>query len=156
MKYALQRRNEDDSLGEMIGEMLDTKEEVEIFMVEGTRKGEISPMKPDGYSIETYDDAGNLVELVAEEEAQKAADQATRLVEVNQDIASAVGTIIASRQLYTVCINELERLLEKVDKREEVYPLTIEVLIQTAAHQAGVEFSEIDLFEGLNSTAMPW
>jgi hypothetical protein len=155
VKYALHCRT-DGELGERLSELLDTEEQVKKFIVDSLQKGELE-VERGGYSIETYDDEGNLVELVPEEEAKKAAEQATELVEKNDALRQAVGSMIASRQLYIMCVEDIERLLDKMSRDgQEIHPMVIEVLIQTAAAQAAEPFHQVDLLQGYAETVMPW
>lgn len=99
---------------------------------------------------------------------------ANRLVEVDLQYSRLVSSMLASRQLYAMCLYELERLCEETDfKRatkaegkdnisvgktltEEQALMLKEILINAAAMQAQQPFEENQLFEGMIKTVFPW
>ena len=92
---------------------------------------------------------------IPEEDRKVVAELARNLIAKNVNVRKCVGTMIAARQLYGVCVEALTRTLAKLPT-EEGHELLEECLIQAAGHQAAQEFNENDLFVGLQDTAMPW
>lgn len=102
------------------------------------------------------------------------AQVANRLVEVDVQYSRLVSSMLASRQLYAMCLYELERLCDETDfKRatksedkdnipvgkkltEEQTLMLKEVLINAAAMQAQHPFEENQLFDGMLKTVFPW
>lgn len=99
---------------------------------------------------------------------------ANRLVEVDLQYSRLVSSMLASRQLYAMCLYELERLCEETDFKRatkaegkdnlavgktltEAQALMLkEILINAAAMQAQQPFEENQLFEGMVKTVFPW
>lgn len=99
---------------------------------------------------------------------------ANRLVEVDVQYSRLVSSMLASRQLYAMCLYELERLCEETDfKRatkaegkeniavgktltEEQALMLKEILINAAAMQAQQPFEENQLFDGMIKVVFPW
>jgi len=123
-------------------------------------------------------------ELEAEmtEEEKTAADKmvkvaliANRLIVGDKRYGQLVASMLASRQLYAMCLYELERLcgdtdfkkatkaegeenLEGVGKElpDEQLLMLKEVLVNSAAVQAQQPFEEPHLFKGMIETVFPW
>jgi hypothetical protein len=99
---------------------------------------------------------------------------ANRLVEGQSEFGRLVGSMLASRQLYAMCLYELDRLCDETDfkkatkaegkdnlKMEKELPaerkaMLKEVLINAAAIQAQKPFDENQLFQGMANTVIPW
>lgn len=102
------------------------------------------------------------------------AQVANRLVEVDLQYSRLVSSMLASRQLYAMCLYELERLCDETDfKRatkaedkdnipvgkkltEEQTLMLKEILVNAAAMQAQQPFEENQLFDGMLKTVFPW
>lgn len=97
------------------------------------------------------------------------ADLAQHLVMNNPRFGQVVASMLASRQLYAMCMHELEMLCEKTDfkaMKKEVegvediqdfqIPMLKEILINSAAVQAQQPFDETLLFNGFVKTVFPW
>jgi hypothetical protein len=108
------------------------------------------------------------------EDMDLVAEMANRLVSDNQEYGRLVASMLASRQLYAMCLYELERLCEETNfkkatkvkdkdnldvgaKLTESQMLMLkEVLINSAAVQAQQPFEEQHLFTGMLNTVFPW
>ena len=108
------------------------------------------------------------------EDMDLVAEMANRLVSDNQEYGRLVASMLASRQLYAMCLYELERLCEetnfkKATKVKDKDNLDVgakltdsqllmlkEVLINSAAVQAQQPFEEQHLFTGMLNTVFPW
>jgi len=115
------------------------------------------------------------------EEDQKAAESiaqaaaiANRLIANDPRYIKLVASMLASRQLYAMCLYELERLCEdtnfrKATKQEDEPDLELpkklpweqlgmlkEILINSAAVQSQQPFDENALFQGMAETVFPW
>ena len=118
---------------------------------------------------ETKEDAPEMpahMELVA--------DIANRLVSHDKDYSRLVASMLASRQLYAMCLYELEMLCDQTDFKKatkvkdednldvgkslpkDQLVLLKEVLINSAAIQAQNPFDEKDLFTGMVNIVFPW
>jgi hypothetical protein len=92
------------------------------------------------------------------------ADTANRLVREHLGFGQLVSSMLASRQLYAMCLYELEWLVREGDTRLEGLPeltepqqaMLKEILINAAAVQAQQPFDEKVLFEGMTNTVFPW
>lgn len=98
------------------------------------------------------------------------AELAQHLVLNDPEFGQLVASMLASRQLYAMCMYELEMLCEKRDfKKEKVedienledledlhIPMLKEILINSAAVQAQQPFDEKLLFNGFVKTVFPW
>lgn len=119
-------------------------------------------------------------EMTAEE--KEAADAmvlvagiANRLIRGDKRYGQLVASMLASRQLYAMCLHELERLcgdtnfkkatkIEGEDNLEDVgkelpdgqIAMLKEVMINSAAVQAQKPFEEPHLFKGMIETVFPW
>jgi hypothetical protein len=154
MQYGAHKREEDGSIGEpLTDELFESEEAARMWLVKAAQKDEIE-LKVGGYSVETYDDEGNHVVLVPEEEAEKAREDASRLMVEDEDVRKAVGTMISARQIYSVAVRELERLLDAMDPPP--HGDVIDIFMQTASNEAGKPFDETVLFNGLMETTVPW
>jgi hypothetical protein len=152
MKFGVHSKNEEGEIGERLhDELFDTHEEAAVWMLEAMRKEEV---ELDGCTIEHYTDEGEHVEVVEDEEAEKAGDEASALVEDNEDVRGAFATMLAGRRMYAMAVQELERVLDGLKK--DPHPLVMEVLLQTAANEASKPFNEAELFQGLTSLVFPW
>lgn len=84
---------------------------------------------------------------------------ANDLVEKNQDFGQLVASMLASRQLYAMCLYEMEWLMKdnsavELDDNQRV--LLKEILINAAAVQAQQPFDEKALFVGMTKVVFPW
>jgi len=117
---------------------------------------------------------------LSEEEEQAAAEMTavaeitSRLMQNDSRYSKLVASMLASRQLYAMCLYELERLVgdtdfKKATKLEGEEDLDVgkqlsdqqagmlkEILINSAAVQAQQPFEETHLFNGMMSTVFPW
>jgi len=98
------------------------------------------------------------------------ADVANHLARNNSDFKQVIASMLAARQLYGMCLFELEWLCHHTDfsKIGETIPITTEsmteqqqimfkeVLINAAAMQAQQPFDEKVLFDGMTNTVFPW
>jgi hypothetical protein len=95
------------------------------------------------------------------------AELAQHLVMNDPEFGQLVASMLASRQLYAMCMYELDMLCERRDlKKEEVedianledfhMPMLKEILINSAAVQAQQPFDEKLLFNGFVKTVFPW
>jgi len=102
------------------------------------------------------------------------AEVANRLVSGDKRYSSLVGSMLASRQLYAMCLYELDRLCSETDfkratKAEGEDNLEIgkeltddqalmlkEMLVNAAAVKAQQPFEENQLFDGMMTTVFPW
>lgn len=114
-----------------------------------------------------------------EKETQKLQEQmefvahvANQLVERNPGFGQLVATMLASRQLYAMCLYELEWLTKDDEFLKAVTPkdggndpvviddnqkvMLKEILVSAAAVQAQQPFDEKVLFEGMTKTVFPW
>lgn len=111
-----------------------------------------------------------------DEEQQKLVEDMTLPAELAQHLVmndpkfgQVVASMLASRQLYAMCMHEMEMLCEKTDFKEmkkEVegveniqdfqIPMLKEILINSAAVQAQQPFDEKLLFNGFVKTVFPW
>lgn len=80
-----------------------------------------------------------------------ASKDAGRLME-KESFRRLSGAMIAFRQCYAVAYQELQRLLEK----EEVHPMTEDVLIGAAMYEASKPFDENRLMHGIADVVLPW
>lgn len=112
-------------------------------------------------------------EKIAQQMAEVAAI-ANRLVAHDSRYTHLVSSMLASRQLYAMCLYELERLcgdtdFKKATKVEDEPDLGVgkelpeqqlgmlkEILINSAAVQAQQPFEESQLFTGMVNTVFPW
>jgi len=99
-------------------------------------------------------------EAKQEEEVPKAKREevaaiARELMSKNARMSQCVGTMVAARQLYAVCCNDLDRQITKLPEAQQ-HELLAECLVQAATHQAAKEFDENDLFMGFQETVWPW
>ncbi len=131
----------------------DDHESANVWLIEAARTGKVD-VKLGGYSIECIDEDGAILEEVAQEDAEKAQEDANRLITENEDVRQAVSTLIASRQMYAVAVTELEFIMERLEKK--AHPLTVDVFLQTASNTASEPFDETILFQGLIETIFPW
>lgn len=119
-------------------------------------------------------------EVLTEEQAEistlmeETAAIANRLVEHRPEFGRLVASMLASRQLYAMCLYELDLLCDETDfkkatKVEGEDSLSVpkdmpadrvamlkEVLINAAAIQAQKPFDETQLFQGMATTVIPW
>lgn len=102
------------------------------------------------------------------------AEVANRLVAADKRYSSLVGSMLASRQLYAMCLYELDRLcvetdFKKATKLADKENLEIgkditddqalmlkEMLVNAAAVKAQQPFEENQLFDGMMTTVFPW
>ena len=99
-------------------------------------------------------------------ELAKLAPLANTLVETRPEFRQLIGAMLAARQLYAMCVYELELLCEPEnlpDMPDTETPLTYdqvvwlrEVLVNAAAVQAQQPFEEETLFRGMTETVFPW
>lgn len=147
-------------------EFYDEKEAAEIAILESLRLKKIDGEFKD-YVIVPYDEQTNMLELVDDKDQKQAAADATLLAKSNADIRSAVSTMLAARQLYQIGSAELGNLLADVTipvddakegeaKERPPHPLTIEVMTQAASDQGQKPFSQVDVFEGMTHSILPW
>lgn len=98
------------------------------------------------------------------QEMEQAGDLANLLVKQNAKFVKAVSGMLASRQLYAVCVYELDSLLKDfktvdpdgtpiTDRQREMIH---ELLVNSAAVQAQQPFDERTLFDGLTKVIFPW
>lgn len=115
-------------------------------------------------------------EKLAEEQEQLVQDMAIpaelaqHLVLNDPEFGQLVASMLASRQLYAMCMYELDMLCDKKDFTGKAYkdlelsgdveeshiPMLKEVLINSAAVQAQQPFDEKLLFNGFVKTVFPW
>lgn len=109
-----------------------------------------------------------------QEDMDLMAKVANRLVQHNLDFSRLVTSMLSSRQLYAMCIYELERLCDETDfkratkvdgednlsvgkKLTDVQSNMLrEILINSAAIQAQNPFDENQLIGGMLNTTFPW
>lgn len=98
------------------------------------------------------------------------AELAQHLVLNDSEFGQLVASMLASRQLYAMCMYELDMLCDKTDFTGKAYknlelsgdveeshiPMLKEVLINSAAVQAQQPFDEKLLFNGFVKTVFPW
>ena len=98
------------------------------------------------------------------------AELAQHLVLNDPEFGQLVASMLASRQLYAMCMYELDMLCDKKDFTGDEYkdlelsgnveeshtPMLKEVLINSAAVQAQQPFDEKLLFNGFVKTVFPW
>jgi len=103
-------------------------------------------------------------------ELEVAAQAANHLAQENVDYQLLLSGMLASRQLYAMCLYELERLCDRTDFKKvvrfensqtvgltnEQQVLFKEILINSAATQAQQPFDENQLLRGLVQTVIPW
>ena len=99
-------------------------------------------------------------------ELDRLAPLASNLVETRPEFRQLIGAMLASRQLYAMCVYELELLCEPENLPnlpDTETPLTYdqvvwlrEVLVNAAAVQAQQPFEEETLFRGMTETVFPW
>lgn len=179
IQYAVHTANPDGSFGErwkaMPGvpadkqtEFYDEKEAAEVAILESLRLGKLTGAFAD-YVIVPYDEQKNMLEMVDDKDQKAAAADATFLAKSNNDVRTAVSTMLAARQLYMLGANELAMILEEATvpvAEEELgegkathrppHPLTIEIMTQAASDQGQKPFNQIDVFEGMTHTVLPW
>lgn len=103
-------------------------------------------------------------EAQVKQDMEAAAKLANQLVSQDVRFAQLLGSMLASRQLYAMCIYELELLVQDKDwKLEDVPELTEsqtvmlkEILVNASAVQAQRPFDEKALFQGMTKTVFPW
>ena len=111
---------------------------------------------------------------MSEEERVRMAEQMTEMAELanklmpeKSEFKKLVGSMLASRQMYSVCLYELERLTDEYDfsahlsegaeqLTDEQKMMFREVLISAAAATAQRPFEEAVLFQGMVETVFPW
>jgi len=92
------------------------------------------------------------------------AELANKLVTSDPDFGQLVASMLASRQLYAMCVYELEWLLREEAGKPKAKPeltspqkvMLKEVLINAAAVQAQQPFEEQVLFDGMKQIVFPW
>lgn len=129
---------------------------------------------------ESQEEKPEVKQELSEEEQQVAEEMtavaaiANRLVANDPNFTRLVSSMLASRQLYAMCLYELERLCadtnyKKATKAEGEPDLEVgkelpeqqlamlkEILINSAAVQAQQPFDEQQLFTGMVNTVFPW
>jgi hypothetical protein len=128
-----------------------------VALMECLRTGELKDNR-ESYTIEPYDDEGHQLVKVDKDDMKQASADAQDLIHNHKDVSLAVQAMVASRQMYMVAVIELERLIANMDEENKPHPDTIDLLVQSAAHQASVPvgFTEDVLFVGMEKTVMPW
>ena len=128
-------------------------------LLEALRRGDLPGTFHD-YAVTPYDDKGNELARVDKADRDAAASDAQWLMSNDKQCLVAVSTMIASRQLYALVVNELERHLNAIKttngENRPPHPVTIDALLQAAGHAAAQPFNELDLFQGLTDTVFPW
>ena len=97
---------------------------------------------------------------------------ANNLVEKSQDFGQLIASMLASRQLYAMCLYEMEWLMrdddftkvvpafaessESIILNDNQKVMLKEILINAAAVQAQQPFDEKVLFAGMTKTVFPW
>jgi hypothetical protein len=94
-------------------------------------------------------------ERVSDEELEKLAAAAKKVLEDSRLLRQCVGSMVAARQLYAMCIQELDRQMEKLPE-DQRHPDLTDYLIQATTHQAAQPFNEQDLYAGFQETVYPW
>ena len=121
-------------------------------LLEALRRGDLPGTFHD-YAVTPYDDKGNELARVDKADRDAAASDAQWLMSNDKQCLVAVSTMIASRQLYALVVNELERHLNAIKttngENRPPHPVTIDALLQAAGHAAAQPFNELDLFQGL-------
>lgn len=92
------------------------------------------------------------------------AEVANKLVVNNAAFGQLVASMLASRQLYAMCMYELEWLMREgetkgndvSDLSDQQKVMLKEILINAAAVQAQQPFDENVLFQGMKKTVFPW
>lgn len=98
------------------------------------------------------------------QEMEKVAAAANQLVAGNSSFAQLLASMLAARQLYAMCMYELEWLVREGDWKVKDIPemtdqnkmMLKEILVNAAAVQAQQPFDENILFQGMSSTVFPW
>lgn len=119
-----------------------------------------------------HDDADAARDLEAEQltaDMMQAGLVANKLVQAHPEYGRLLASMLASRQLYTMCLYELERLADETDFKaieieDETYEglkpnqmvMLSEILINAAAVQSQQSFDEQMLFNGMTSIVFPW
>lgn len=98
------------------------------------------------------------------QDMEKVAVVANQLVANNSAFAQLIASMLAARQLYAMCMYELEWLVREGDWNVKDIPemtdqnkmMLKEVLVNAAAVQAQQPFDENVLFQGMSNTVFPW
>lgn len=98
------------------------------------------------------------------QDMEKVAAVANRLVAEDSNFAQLIASMLAARQLYAMCMYELEWLVREGDWQAKKVPelsdhnkvMLKEILINAAAVQAQQPFDENVLFRGMKQTVFPW
>lgn len=83
-----------------------------------------------------------------------AAAWANKLIEQKASVKGTVAAMIAARQLYVVAYLELQELLGKLEPKPD--PMTEDMLVQSAMHEAAKPFDVNALIGAFVSSVMPW
>lgn len=98
------------------------------------------------------------------QEMEKVAAAANQLVAGDSSFSQLIATMLAARQLYAMCMYELEWLVREGDWKVKDIPemtdqnkmMLKEILVNAAAVQAQQPFDENVLFQGMSNTVFPW
>jgi hypothetical protein len=77
-----------------------------------------------------------------------------RVLSQKGHVKHAAGAMIAARQLYALAYTELQRALAA--ERPEPHPMTEDLIVQSAMHEAAKPFDQNTLIAGFMESVMPW
>lgn len=94
-------------------------------------------------------------ETVEQQAVRLGGECAARLVQADPGLARAFAAMLAFRRCYAVAYRELADRLDAAPAGT-VQPMTLDVLVGAAMHEAAQPFSEHTLMDSVITTVMPW
>jgi len=133
----------------------DTKDIVEQAKAEAEKGDLVSQHRKDGPKQE--DDTPPIAEgePISDEERDELSRHVQQVIMKHMGIRQCLGSMIAARQLYAMCVRELESQVAELPE-EDQHELLEECLVQSAGHQAAKPFNENALYVGFQQTVYPW